>query len=207
MSDLRPKILEAGLATLRKHGYAGFTQPRVAGLAGMRQSHLTYYYPTRLDLLAAVGRAAVDQQLVAVNATVSSLQSIDQAALAIANLVSRRDDTRVLLALAQAGDEEPKLRELFQELANAIVAQVGRFIERTGHVAKGIESARAIHAISVGLAVVDLATGLPSGKERAADIMRLVLTAVLGGAAAKTKPMVAPKQSPRTKRAGPRRVP
>ena len=65
MQDRRQDIIEAGLATLREHGYAGFTQPRVAARAGLRQSHLTYYYPTRIDLLTAVGRAAIDRQLAA----------------------------------------------------------------------------------------------------------------------------------------------
>ncbi|MHC5540598.1 TetR family transcriptional regulator, partial [Singulisphaera rosea] len=55
MTDRRQEIIEAGLATLRERGYSGFTQPRVATRAGLRQSHLTYYYPTRADLLAAVG--------------------------------------------------------------------------------------------------------------------------------------------------------
>ena len=43
----------------------------VAGLAGLRQSHLTYYYPTRVDLLAAVARAAIDGQLAAVDAVLN----------------------------------------------------------------------------------------------------------------------------------------
>jgi AcrR family transcriptional regulator len=68
VQDRRQDIIEAGLATLREHGYAGFTQPRVATRAGLRQSRLTYYYPTRVDLLAAVGRAAIDGQLAAADA-------------------------------------------------------------------------------------------------------------------------------------------
>ena len=113
--------MEAGLATLREHGYAAFTQPRVAARAGLRQSHITYYHPTRLDLLAAVGRAAVDRQLAAVDATLGALSSREEAAQAIANLVTRHENTRVLMALAQAGDEEPRLREHFRELADGNV--------------------------------------------------------------------------------------
>ena len=59
MQDRRHDIVEAGLAVLREHGYTGFTQPRIAARVGLRQSHLTYYYPTRLDLLEAVGRTAI----------------------------------------------------------------------------------------------------------------------------------------------------
>ena len=100
MQDRRHHIIEAGIATLREHGYTGFTQPRVAARCGLRQSHLTYYYPTRLDLLAAVGRVAVDRQLAAADAALGGLSSPDQAASAIAGIVVRHENTRVFMALA-----------------------------------------------------------------------------------------------------------
>jgi AcrR family transcriptional regulator len=180
--DHRAKIVEAGLQTLREHGYAGFTQPRVAALAGLRQSHLTYYHPTRLDLLAAVGRAAVDQQLVAVAATFAKLSSLEDAARAIADLVTRHENTRILMALAQAGDQEPRLREMFRELADGIVAQAMLLLERIGNAPNGEESARLLHAVSVGLAVVDLATGRPDGKQRAVKVLKTVLPSIIGTA-------------------------
>ena len=113
MQDRRHNIIQAGLAVLREYGYPGFTQPRIASRADLRQSHLTYYYPTRLDLLEAVGRTAIERQLAAVDVTLSRLASLDEAAAAIAALVSQHENTRVLMALAQAGDEELRLRELF----------------------------------------------------------------------------------------------
>ena len=67
MKDRRQDIINASLAVLKASGYAGFTQPRVAAEVGLRQSHLTYYFPTRVDLLAAVARVAIDRQLVAVD--------------------------------------------------------------------------------------------------------------------------------------------
>ena len=53
-----------------KAGSSGFKQPRVAAEAGLRQSHLTYYFPTRADLLAGVARAAVERQLEEVDANI-----------------------------------------------------------------------------------------------------------------------------------------
>lgn len=67
MKDRRQDIINASLAVLRQSGYSGFTQPRVAAGVGLRQSHLTYYFPARIDLLAGVARAAVDRQLAAVD--------------------------------------------------------------------------------------------------------------------------------------------
>ena len=155
--------------------------------AGLRQSHITYYHPTRLDLLAAVGRAAVDRQLAAVDITLDALSSREEAARAIANLVTRHENTRILMALAQAGDEEPELRVLFRELADGVVARATALLGRLVGRPASEEHARFLHALSVGLAVVNLATGRPGGEQRAADILQTALHLFAGGAAP-TKP-------------------
>jgi AcrR family transcriptional regulator len=193
MRDRRHQIIEAGLATLREYGYGGFTQPRVAARAGLRQSHLTYYHPTRLDLLAAVGRAAVDRQLAAVDAMIDSVASADAAANAIAGLITRHSNTRVLMALAQAGDEEPRLRELFRELADGIVERVAQSFLNHQDPAKAEVPARLLHALSVGLAVVDLATGRPDGQQRAAAILDMAMRVVLHGSAQASQALPAPR--------------
>jgi AcrR family transcriptional regulator len=176
MQDHRHNIIEAGLATLREHGYAGFTQPRVASRAGLRQSHLTYYYPTRVDLLAAVGRAAVDRQVAAVESVLGDASS-ETAATEIASVVVRHENTRVMMALAQAADQEPQLRVLFQELADSIVSRAGRFLKKLNAAATEAD-ARLLHALAVGLAVVDLATGRSDGKRRATAVLEATLTKI-----------------------------
>jgi AcrR family transcriptional regulator len=176
MQDRRQDIVEAGLATLREYGYAGFTQPRVASRAGLRQRHLTYYYPTRADLLAAVGRDAVDGQLVALDAVLDGA-SVDTAASAIAKVADRHENTRVMMALAQAADQEPQLRALFCELADGIVLRVGRFLKVLNPAATDAD-ARLLHATSVGLAVVNLATGRADGKRRATAALETAITMI-----------------------------
>lgn len=189
-SDRRQQILEAGLAILREHGYVGFTQPRVAARAGLRQSHLTYYHPTRLHLLAAVGRAAVDRQLLAVDATIGALSTVEQAADAIAELVTRYENTRVLMALIQASEEEPGLRDLFRELADGVVVRVTSFLSRIGGSPASEDSARFLHALSVGLSVISLATGRPDAKQRAAGLLSTALHLLVG----EPPPPTAPKR-------------
>ena len=103
MKDRRQDIINASLAVLKASGYAGFTQPRVAAEVGLRQSHLTYYFPTRVDLLAAVARVAIDRQLVAVDSILATA-SVREAAKAIANVAVRHENTRVIMALVQAAD-------------------------------------------------------------------------------------------------------
>lgn len=179
MQDRRQDIIEAGLATLRECGFAGFTQPRVASRAGLRQSHLTYYYPTRADLLAAVGRAAIDGQLAAVEAVLKGSSS-EAVAGAIAKVVVRRENTRVIMALAQAADQEPQLRALFRELADGIVSRADRFLKARNPDATETD-ARLLHALAVGLAVVDLATDRRDGKRRNAAVLQAALAMIAKG--------------------------
>ena len=51
---MRDRILSAALAILREDGIQELTQVQVARRAGVRQSHLTYYFPKRHDLVEAV---------------------------------------------------------------------------------------------------------------------------------------------------------
>lgn len=174
MTDRRQNIIDAGLGVLREHGYPGFTQPRVAAAAGLRQSHLTYYFPTRVDLLAAVARAAIDGQLGAIDKMLEA-PSREITAGTIASVAARHANTRVMMALAQAADQEPALRELFRELADGITARAGRLFEGLGIVPTP-EARFMLHALSVGLAVVDLAVGRPNGEGRARDAIEAMLT-------------------------------
>lgn len=58
-SATRQAILDAGFALLRDGGISVLTQTRVAQRAGLKQSHLTYYFPTRTDLLLAIAEHAI----------------------------------------------------------------------------------------------------------------------------------------------------
>src|ERR1700744_2057243 len=106
MKDRRKKILDAGITLLREQGLAGLTQPRVAAMTGLRQSHLTYYYPTRSDLLEAVARVAMEALVSAVRALFSGTSSVERGPTRTASLLSRPETSRVLAALAQAADQE-----------------------------------------------------------------------------------------------------
>lgn len=58
MSDTRTRLLQAALAQYQEFGIRGVTQPKVARRAGLRGSHLTYFFPKKADLLAAVLEAS-----------------------------------------------------------------------------------------------------------------------------------------------------
>ena len=161
----REKIIQSGLTVLRAHGYPGFTQARVAAEAGMRQSNVTYHFPTRIDLLTAVARAAIDGQLAAIDAMLDG-HSVESVSAAIVRVTGRHASTRVMMALAQAADQEPVFRDLFRELADGLVERVGALLKRVDLRATK-EDGILLHALGVGLAVVDLAVYRPDGERRA----------------------------------------
>jgi DNA-binding transcriptional regulator YbjK len=173
MQDRRQEIIEAGLATLREYGFAGFTQPRVAARAALRQSHLTYYFPTRLDLLGAVARAAIDRQLAALDKMLAG--GTTDAAKGMAKMIGQHANTRVMMALAQASDQEASLQKLFRELADGIVSRLGQFLKSLNAESTD-QHARLLHALAVGLAVVDLATARPDGAKRTSAVLETTLT-------------------------------
>ena len=168
MQDRKSAIVEAGLAVLREEGFGGFTQPRIAARAGLRQSHLTYYFPTRTDLLAAVARAAIDIQLARTDQMLAGAPS-DLTANMTRSL-THHENTRVLMGMAQASDHEPAIRELFRELTAGILERAGTLLE-SHDIPADPTSRDMIHALSVGLAVIDLATARPDGKARTGAVL------------------------------------
>src|SRR6202453_518937 len=148
LQDRREIILKAAIAILREHGFSGFTQPRVAKRADVRQSHLTYYFPTRLALLEGVARLAVDGQLAALQSIVG-LTSVPAVIKNITAMIGKHENTRVLMALAQAADEEPSLRGLFRELADGIVSRLRQLLEDL-YLHATEEQVNLIHSLSVG---------------------------------------------------------
>jgi AcrR family transcriptional regulator len=171
--DRRRAILEAGLTVLREEGLAGFTQPNVAERAGLRQGNLTYYFATRTDLLAAVGRAAVDLQLGAARTLLQSAGSVQEATAAIGAVVARHENTRVFVALNQSADQEPALQALFNELLEGFVQAITDFLKRM-NLASSESHVDLLHAVFVGLSVIDLATGRKNGKARALAALKNV---------------------------------
>ena len=61
----RRRILDAALELFNRNGYAATSQAEIAAAAGIRQGNLTYHFPTKLDLVAALrdeGRAVLSRR-------------------------------------------------------------------------------------------------------------------------------------------------
>ena len=108
----------------------------------------------------------MDRQLASVTEMVAATTSVTKAIEALTSVITRHDNTRLLVALNQSADHEPELRALFNELTDRFIEQLQALLERLK-----LEPTRAkvdmLHAEIVGLSVIELATSRPNGKARA----------------------------------------
>jgi len=153
--DVRTRILESALGLLGESGVAELTQPKVSRAAGVSQSHLTYYFPTRADLLLAVARHAVAQVMGRLHEAVARGGSADGARVLVAGLTDKRN-IRVMLGLVVASDADRKIKASLRQLVKDVRAMLGRELRAMG--AEVDDAAVAgLHATAVGLAVLNLA--------------------------------------------------
>ena len=115
--NLKEKIAKAALDLLGKEGIQSVTQPKVAKKVGVPQGHLTYYFPTRSDLLMEVADRSLSE--IAKSVIQSSVsdsgrhqQNNFKIAIPIIEDVSR---TRMLLGLAVEADTNQKLSQKLAE--------------------------------------------------------------------------------------------
>jgi AcrR family transcriptional regulator len=168
--DVRSRILEAALGLLTGSGAHELTQPRVAKAAGVRQSHLTYYFPSRTDLMQAVARHAIDQ--LARELAQAGVHGPARVATGIAAGSSDKRIARVMLALVAAADRDPaikrQLRRFIGELRQTMALTLA---------AGGLQSEPAcvafFHAVVIGCAVLQLARDNVEARAEAREVLRM----------------------------------
>lgn len=114
--DVRDRILAAALHVLRTEGVRKFSQTRVAEEAGVRQSHLTYYFPTRPDLLQATCDLVLDgitAHIANAAATVPNWGSGPMLGM-LARQMTGLEHMRMFLAMVIEADGDPDCRRLIQ---------------------------------------------------------------------------------------------
>ena len=151
--DVKQSLLDAGATLLREQGIAALTQPRVAKAAGVKQSHLTYYFPKRSDLLLAIAEHTIAR----VMAELRSRESTESPARAIAGTLAEAAidgvPPRVMLGLVVAADAEPSIRAPLRELVGGVRKRV-RSLLVDASIDDSDEAALLLHAVVVGLAVL-----------------------------------------------------
>lgn len=125
-SDVRERILEAAIAILRESGLRRLTQVRVAQGAGVRQSHLTYYFPTRDDLLESVTERGVAGIARAVRGAVGHGDGSAGAALLerLATSVADVEHMRMFVAMIVEADGDAAVREIMERATRRMEAEL-----------------------------------------------------------------------------------
>jgi AcrR family transcriptional regulator len=125
----RQRILDAALDIVETQGIGALTQPRIAKATGLRQSHLTYYFPRKADLFIALLDASHDR---AEKKKKVRSKSKDSNAVFeyLAGLIFDRRRMQFFLGIVLAASEEPELRAVLAahagELARRAAPSFGR---------------------------------------------------------------------------------
>jgi AcrR family transcriptional regulator len=110
---VRSQILSAGLTVFGAEGLRELTQTRVAEQAGVRQSHLTYYFPTRHDLLEALTTLFVNEMSAELGKLIQADEPLDAQGLArLARGIADEEHMRIFIGIIVEADGDPKVRDV-----------------------------------------------------------------------------------------------
>lgn len=165
VSDVKNRILDAAVKLLVEQGAGALTQPRVADAAGVRQSHLTYYFPRRTDLLLAVTMHWAKAHLE------SDAQRLQQGRITrgditryLADAVTEAGRVRIILGLMIASEEDHRIKESLRAFIESERESIGSMLAGLGLEADSQQRAL-VHATLVGFAVLFLARGSEAERE------------------------------------------
>ena len=167
---VRSRILEAELGLVASGGAHELTQPRVARAAGVRQSHLTYYFPTRVHLMQALARRSIEK--LASELAHGRVHSPAQVATGIAAGSSDKRIARVMLGLVAAADRDPAIKRQLRRFIGELRATMAPTLAAGGLQAEPACVAF-FHAVVIGCAVLQLARDNAEARSEARAVLRM----------------------------------
>ena len=149
-ASVRTRILASAAEILHAEGFSALTQNAVALRAGVRQSHLTYYFPTRLDLLRNVAHYGCTQMLYPItDGSERGLVTLSQFREFLEPKEMDRGWVRLFTGLMIAAEEDPSIRVWLGEFTESINKRLhAAFCALVGDVS--IEAVRMVHSCFIG---------------------------------------------------------
>jgi AcrR family transcriptional regulator len=168
---VRERILKAAMAILREEGIQGLSQVQVARNAKVRQSHLTYYFPKRCDLLEAVAVRFVDGVVRGIGEIAARSAPGDAVAMLrrIADAITDRGHMRMFTGVIAEADSDPEVRTVVLRETRRVQSAVAEVLGGEG----AMERAALVLASLWGLGLYDFVFQLPTHRSA---IMRSLLT-------------------------------
>ena len=183
-ADARGRLLTAALRVLHEEGIHALTQTRVAVIAGLRQSHLTYYFPTRIDLLKAIIEHASGAVMALIgDGADSKVRKLSDIRTILCDQLADTRMPRLLMAMAAAADENPSLKAWMTAFELRIRKFLGMALQRFG-VRVAARDLALFHATMVGVAVFNYSAGTPTSARQARALVRAAFDRVVADAAA-----------------------
>lgn len=185
--DVRTRILESALDLLGGSGVAELTQPKISRGAGVSQSHLTYYFPTRADLLLAVARHAIDQVMTRLHESVARgpIGGAERGAGVLVAALTDKRNIRVMLGLVVASDADRKIKTSLRRFVKDVRAVLGRELRAMGAEVDDATIA-ALHSTAVGLAVLNLARDNEESRRDVETVIRDSIGRLVNAPASRT---------------------
>lgn len=171
---VRDSILVAGAVLLKEKGIAALTQPQVARAAGIKQSHLTYYFPTRAELLLGVAESTISATMADIAARLAEKPQHATLAATVAEAMIAGVPPRVMIGLIVAADADPEIRKSLRKLIKHIRGQMQAVLAKAGF-SGSADAALLFHATVVGLAVMHQARMNPQSAREVRDGVAAVL--------------------------------
>lgn len=178
-ADVRRRILDAALGLLGEHGFMEVTQPKIARAAGVRQSHLTYYFPTRGDLLKALAIHSIETLLGSLASGTGQLTPELFAQVTGEALADKRR-ARVMLGLIVSSEEHRDIKQFLREFVARIRATLTNVAALLGADPKRTNVA-ALHMLLVGATVLNVARDDANSRRECAQIARLAVETFMPG--------------------------
>jgi AcrR family transcriptional regulator len=176
--DARTRILEAALGLLAKRGAQELTQPRIAKAAGVRQSHLTYYFPTVHDLLQGVAKHTLEAILTEMRERGPGARPLSLQDAAVATSADKRR-MRMVLALVTMTDREgklkPRMREFIKEIRQGISAML-----KAGGLEGTPDQVAFLHCVVVGQGMLQLLRDNEDARDEARRIVGMAVESLKG---------------------------
>lgn len=155
-ASTREKILTAASELLLNEGFSTLTQQAVAARAGVRQSHVTYYFPTRNDLLRATAQYGVEALLDPIASIgVAGAPSLEAFRQLLMPDKSDRQWFRLMTGLLIASDEDESIRPWLREFDERIVEKLAAGFAAVG-IAITVNQLHFLHATFIGSLHLDM---------------------------------------------------
>lgn len=125
-NGVRERVLGAAIEIAQTAGLESMSQAKVARRAGVRQSHLTYYFPTRVDLIKAMFSTVRDQIMEESRAAVEvvckpGLSPAAQLREFLKAELDKPERARMLMSLFLAAQEDARLADWLKDFEREMV--------------------------------------------------------------------------------------